>query len=145
MIDQFMRAALDEARRGYEEGGVPIGAALASGNKLIATGRNRRVQDGDPIMHGEINCLYNAREKVYEHSDLTLYTTLMPCYMCAGAVLQFGITKVIVAEGRTANEGLEMMLRHGVEVIDLDISEPRELLTEFIEAPGSKWHSYPPK
>ena len=144
MTDEFMRAALEEARLGFEEGGVPIGAALVSNGKLIATGRNRRVQQGAPIMHGEINCLYNAGETIYDYADLTLYSTLMPCYMCAGAVLQFGITKVVVAEGRTANEGLEMMRQHGVEVIDLDISEPRKMLGEFIETKGNRWHSHPP-
>ena len=144
-MDEFMRAALDEARHGFKEGGVPIGAALVSNGKLIATGRNRRVQQDAPITHGEINCLYNAGETIYDYTDLTLYSTLMPCYMCAGAVLQFGITKVVVAEARTANEGLEMMVKHGVEVIDLDISEPREMLAEFIDTKGNRWHSHPPK
>ena len=144
-MDEFMKTALDEARRGFEEGGVPIGAALVSNGKLIATGRNRRVQDGAPIMHGEINCLYNAGENVFDSTDLTLYSTLMPCYMCAGAILQFGIGKVIVAEGRTANEGRDIMIQHGVEVIDLDISEPREMLAEFIGTNGNRWHSHPPK
>ena len=144
-MDEFMRAALEEAKQGFEEGGVPIGAALVSNGKLIATGRNRRVQQDAPIMHGEINCLYNAGETIYDHTDLTLYSTLMPCYMCAGAVLQFGITKVVVAEGRTANEGFEMMVNHGVEVIDLDISEPQEMLAEFIGTKGNRWHSHPPK
>ena len=143
-MDEFMRAALEEAKQGFEEGGVPIGAALVSDGKLIATGRNRRVQEGAPIMHGEINCLYNAGETIYDYEDLTLYSTLMPCYMCAGAVLQFGISKVVVAEGRTANEGREMMLRHGVEIIDLDLSEPREMLAQFIARDGNRWHSYPP-
>ena len=139
-----MRVALDEARQGFEEGGVPIGAALVSNGKLIATGRNRRIQDGAPTMHGEMNCLYNAGSSIYDFDNLTLYTSLMPCYMCAGAVLQFGIMKVVAAEARTANEGLRMMRESGVEVIDLDISESRELLAEFIRNNPDRWHSYPP-
>ena len=145
MIDEYMRAALDEARHGFDEGGVPIGASLVSSGKIIATGRNRRVQDGAPTMHAEMNCLYNAGSSLYDFDNLTLYTSLMPCYMCAGAVLQFGIMKVVAAEARTANEGLRMMRQHGVEVIDLDISESRELLAEYIRANPSGWHSYPPE
>ena len=144
-MDEFMRAAYEEARLGFEEGGVPIGAALASGDTLIATGRNRRIQDGAPTMHAEMNCLYNVGGKLYDFDDLTLYSTLMPCYMCAGAVLQFGITKVVTAEARTANEGHKMMLQHGVEVIDLDLTEPRELLGKYIRNNPQLWHSYPPE
>lgn len=144
-MDKFMKTALHEARLGFEEGGVPIGAALVSNGKLIATGRNRRVQDGAPIMHGEMTCLYNAGERILNSTDLTLYSTLMPCYMCAGAIVQFGINKVVVAEGTTANEGLDMMLQHGVEVTNLNISEPREMLAKFIETDGNQWYSHPPK
>ena len=109
-MDDFMRAALEEARLGAEEGGVPIGAALVDGDTLVATGRNRRLQDTAPVMHAEINCLYNAGKTIQDFGGMTLYSTLMPCYMCAGAILQFGITKVVVAESKTANEGLEMMV-----------------------------------
>ena len=144
-MDDFMRAALEEARLGAEEGGVPIGAALVDGDTLVATGRNRRLQDTAPVMHAEINCLYNAGKTIKDFSGMTLYSTLMPCYMCAGAVLQFGITKVVVAESKTANEGLEMMVRHGVEVIDLDLEEAKSLLGEFIRTKPHQWHSHPPK
>ena len=144
-MDDFMRAALEEARLGAEEGGVPIGAALADGDTLLATGRNRRLQDTAPVMHAEINCLYNAGKTIQDFGGMTLYSTLMPCYMCAGAILQFGITKVVAAESKTANEGLEMMVRHGVEVIDLDLDEAKSLLGEFIRTKPHQWHSHPPK
>ena len=143
-MDDFMRAALEEARLGAEEGGVPIGAALADGDTLVATGRNRRLQDTAPVMHAEINCLYNAGKTIQDFGGMTLYSTLMPCYMCAGAILQFGITKVVAAESKTANEGLEMMVRHGVEVIDLDLDEAKSLLGEFIRTKPHQWHSHPP-
>ena len=144
-MDDFMRAALEEARLGAEEGGVPIGAALVDGDTLVATGRNRRLQDTAPVMHAEINCLYNAGKTIQDFGGMTLYSTLMPCYMCAGAILQFGITKVVAAESKTANEGLEMMVRHGVEVIDLDLDEAKSLLGEFIRTKPHQWHSHPPK
>ena len=143
-MDDFMRAALEEARLGAEEGGVPIGAALVDGDTLVATGRNRRLQDTAPVMHAEINCLYNAGKTIQDFGGMTLYSTLMPCYMCAGAILQFGITKVVAAESKTANEGLEMMVRHGVEVIDLDLDEAKSLLGEFIRTKPHQWHSHPP-
>ncbi len=144
-MDDFMRAAFEEARLGAEEGGVPIGAALVDGDTLVATGRNRRLQDTAPVMHAEINCLYNAGKTIQDFGGMTLYSTLMPCYMCAGAILQFGITKVVAAESKTANEGLEMMVRHGVEVIDLDLDEAKSLLAEFIRTKPHQWHSHPPK
>ena len=143
-MDDFMRAAFEEARLGAEEGGVPIGAALVDGDTLVATGRNRRLQDTAPVMHAEINCLYNAGKTIQDFGGMTLYSTLMPCYMCAGAILQFGITKVVAAESKTANEGLEMMVRHGVEVIDLDLDEAKSLLGEFIRTKPHQWHSHPP-
>ena len=96
-------------------------------------------------MHAEINCLYNAGKTIQDFGGMTLYSTLMPCYMCAGAILQFGITKVVAAESKTANEGLEMMVRHGVEVIDLDLDEAKSLLGEFIRTKPHQWHSHPPK
>ena len=117
-MDQHMKATLDEARLGAEEEGVPIGAALVDveGN-LVATGRNRRVQ------------------------GMTMYSTLMPCHMCAGAIVQFGITKVVVGESENFRDnGLDLMLRHRVEVIDLDFQEAKDLLAEFINRNPSEWY-----
>ena len=140
-MDQFMEAALGEARTGVAEGGVPIGAALVDGQgRPVATGRNRRVQDRAVVMHAEINCLFNAGKTVSDFRGMTMYSTLMPCNMCAGAIIQFGITKVIVGESTNFKDnGLDLMLRHGVEVIDLDLDldldldGAKNLLREFIE------------
>ena len=108
---------------------------------LIATGRNRRIQDGSVVMHAEINCLLNAGRCVDSFRGMTMYSTLMPCNMCAGAIAQFGISRVVVAESKSFKEhGLDLMLRHGVEVIDLDLDEAKNLLRTFIEKKAAEWH-----
>ena len=142
-MDEFMDAALDEARAGAAEGGIQIGAALAEGNRLMATGRNRRLQDSASIMHAEINCLYNASRKgVQSFRGMTMYSTLMPCHMCAGAIVQFGITSVVAGESSNFQEGngLGTLMRHGIEVIDLDLDDARQLLDRFIEANPEQWN-----
>ena len=138
-----MSDALEEAHQGAAEGGIPIGAALVDteGN-LVATGRNRRIQDRSMVMHAEINCLHNAGRTMNSIQGMTMYSTLMPCNMCAGAIVQFGITKVITAESENfaENNGLDLMLRNGVEIIDLDQAEAKELLRKFIERNPREWH-----
>ncbi|MXY46434.1 MAG: nucleoside deaminase [Chloroflexi bacterium] len=143
-MDEFMKAALKQARIGAEEGGVPIGAALVRDGEIVATGRNRRRQDDSIVMHAEMNCIHNAGKSMNfdEFAGTTLYSTLMPCYMCAGAVLQFGIRKVVVGEAQSANEGYDIMLRHGIEVIDLDLDEAKELLAEYFRANPGNWTSH---
>lgn len=141
-VDEFMMAALEEARTGASEGGIPIGAALVDGDHLVATGRNRRLQDSAAVMHAEIKCLYEAGKTLRSFRGMTVYSTLMPCHMCAGAIVQFGISKVIAAESanfRQAN-GLDLMLRHGIEVIDLDLDEAKRLLGGFIEVNPQQWY-----
>ena len=142
-MDQFMEAALEEARKGAAEHGIPIGAALVDREgRLVATGRNCRVQDRAVVMHAEINCLFHAGKLVETFRGMTMYSTLMPCNMCAGAIVQFGIAKVVAGESenfRDAN-GLDLMLRHGVEATDLDLDEAKNLLREFIENNPETWH-----
>jgi creatinine deaminase len=138
-VDEFMRAAIDEARLGLREGGIPIGSAMARGGKLLGRGHNRRVQHGDPIAHAEIDCLHNAG-RVGNYRDVVLYSTLMPCYLCSGAVVQFGIKKVIVGESETFPGGREFMESHGVEVIDLGLEECKELMRSFIAANPELWN-----
>ena len=140
-MDQFMEAALDEARKGAAEGGIPIGAALVDANgQLIATGRNRRIQDRAVVMHAEINCLYNAGKNVSDFRGMTMYSTLIPCHMCAGAILQFGITRVLVGEAENFKDnGLDLLNRHGVDVIDLDLEEAKHLLRAFIGRNPREW------
>src|ERR1041385_1919221 len=138
-IDKFMEAAIAQARKSRDEGGIPIGSALARGDQLVAVGHNKRVQDGDPVTHAEIDCLRNAGRLGSFH-DTVLYSTLMPCYLCAGAVVQFGIKKVIVGESRTFPGALDFMRRQGVEVIDLDLPECVEMMQKFITENPQLWN-----
>ncbi len=110
--------------------------------RLAATGRNRRVQDRAVVMHAEIDCLLNAGKTVDTFRGMTMYSTLMPCNMCAGAIVQFGITRVIAGESKNFPEGngLDLMLRHGVEVTDLDLAEARDLLGDFIKTNPDEWN-----
>ena len=127
---RFLCAAVTEAEQGMAEGGVPIGAALVVDGRVVATGRNRRVQLGDPIAHGEMDCLRNAgRRRDYRRA--TLYTTLSPCMMCSGTIVQFGIPRVVVGENATfgGNEGF--LRSHGVEVVVLDDVRCQELMRRF--------------
>lgn len=137
-MDEFMRLAIEEARLGLREGGIPIGSVLLRGGQVIGKGHNRRVQEGDPTAHGEIDCLRKAgRQKTYR--DTCIYSTLMPCHMCAGAIVQFGIPKVIAGEDRTFESGKKFLQEHGVEVIDLDLDECYKLLQEFKNAHPGIW------
>jgi cytosine/creatinine deaminase len=138
-IDEFMQAAIAQARKSRAEGGIPIGSALTRAGKLIAVGHNKRVQNNDPITHAEIDCLRNAGRLGSFH-DTVLYSTLMPCYLCAGAVVQFGIKKLIVGESRTFPGALDFMRTHGVEVIDLDLPECVEMMQKFIAENLHLWN-----
>jgi creatinine deaminase len=136
--DKFMEAAIAQARKSRAEGGIPIGSALTRAGELIAVGHNKRVQENDPITHAEIDCLRNAG-RLGSFRDTTLYSTLMPCYLCAGAVVQFGIRKVIVGESRTFAGASEFMRNQGVEVIDLDLPECVEMMRNFIAENPALW------
>lgn len=137
--DEFMQAAIAQARKSLSEGGIPIGSALVRGGQLVAAGHNKRVQDSDPVTHAEIDCLRNAG-RLGSFRDTTLYSTLMPCYLCSGAVVQFGIKKVIVGESQTFAGGPEFMRSHGVEVIDLDLPECVEMMRTFIAEHPQLWN-----
>lgn len=134
-----MAAAIAQAVKSRREGGIPIGSVLIRENKIVAAGHNRRVQDNDPVAHAEIDCLRRAG-RLGNFRDTTLYSTLMPCYLCAGAVVQFGIPKVIVGESRTFAGAPEFMRSHGVEVIDLDLPECVEMMRAFISAHPQLWN-----
>lgn len=134
-----MQAAIEEARLGRSQGGIPIGSVLVRAGKLVARGHNKRVQEDSAIKHGEMDCLTNAgRQKSYR--DTVIYSTLMPCYMCAGTIVQFKIPKVVVGESRTFDGAREFMESHGVEVIDLDLPECVAMMNEFIEAEPTLWN-----
>ncbi|MDH3583910.1 MAG: nucleoside deaminase [Phycisphaerae bacterium] len=138
-MDRFMQAAIDEATRGGDEGGVPIGSVLVREGQIIGRGHNRRVQEGDPVAHAEIDCLRQAG-RVGRYDQTTLYSTLMPCYLCAGAVVQFKIPRVVVAESRTFAGARAFLKDHGVEVVDLDLATCREMMQSFIDAHADLWN-----
>ena len=140
-LQQSMLAvALEEARFGRTEGGIPIGAALFTrAGKLVGRGHNRRVQQGDPSIHGETDAFRRAgRQKSYR--DLIMVTTLAPCWYCSGLIRQFHIGKVIVGESRTFSGGIEWLRESGIEVVDLDSSACRELLEGYIAEHPEIWN-----
>lgn len=138
-MNEYMMSAIAEAKLGLLEGGIPIGSVLVKDGVIIGQGHNKRVQDGDPVTHAEIDCLRNAG-RIGSYQGTTLYSTLMPCYLCAGAVVQFGIKKVIVGESKTFAGAEEFMKSYGVEVIDLDLVECKQLMSEFINNNSQLWN-----
>lgn len=138
-MDEFMAAAIEEAKLGLQEGGIPIGSVLVKDGKIIGRGHNRRVQKNDPIIHAEIDCLQNAG-RIGTYKDTVLYSTLMPCYLCGGAIVQFGIKKVYAGESVTFPGSKEFMESHGVEVNDLDNEECKNLMNTFINNNPKLWN-----
>ncbi|MGF1478884.1 MAG: nucleoside deaminase [Cyanophyceae cyanobacterium] len=138
-MDEFMTAAIAEAQQGLNEGGIPIGSVLVRNGQIIGRGHNKRVQDGDPVTHAEIDCLRNAG-RIGSYRNTTLYSTLMPCYLCAGAVVQFGIKKVIVGESETFAGAEAWMRSHGVEVVNLDLDQCKQLMKDFIAHNAQLWN-----
>ncbi len=136
---KFLRMAYDEAKGGYDEGGCPIGSVLARGDDLVSRGRNQRVQQGDPIAHGEMDALRKAgRQKTYR--DTTLYTSLSPCMMCTGTIIQFGIPRVVIGENTTFGGNEDFLRSKGVEVIVADDPDCIALMTRFIEEKPELWN-----
>ena len=135
---KFLRLAYDEAKAGYDEGGCPIGSVIARGSELVASGRNQRVQKGDPIAHGEMDALRKAgRQRTYR--DTTLYTSLSPCMMCSGTIVQFGIPRVIIGENKNFGGNEEFLRSRGVEVIVVDDAECTALMEKFIREKPELW------
>ena len=138
--EAMLQIAIEEARKGLAEGGIPIGAALfdEQGN-LLGSGHNRRIQENDPSVHGETDAFRKAgRQKSY--LDKIMVTTLAPCWYCSGLVRQFKIGTVIVGESQTFQGGIEWLKENGVEVINLDSSECTEMLKEYIAANPEVWN-----
>jgi len=141
MIDEFMRAAIDEAQAGLREGGIPIGSVLVSGGRIIGRGHNRRVQRGSVVLHGEMDALENAgRQPAAVYRESILYTTLSPCAMCTGAILLYGIRHVVVGESQTF-VGDEALLRSRGVVVDV-LQDPTcvRMMTTFIRANPRLWN-----
>ena len=136
---RFLRIAYEEALAGFNEGGCPIGSELAEGERLIAQGRNQRVQKGDPIAHGEMDCLRKAgRQKSYRR--MTLYTSLSPCMMCTGTIIQFAIPRVVVGEAKNFAGNPELLRQRGVEVIVADDPDCIALMAKFIREQPALWN-----
>lgn len=138
-MDKYILEAIEEAKKGLSEGGIPIGSVLVKDGKIIGRGHNKRVQELNPILHAEIDCLQNAG-RIGSYKDTILYSTLMPCHLCAGAIVQFGIKKVYAGESETFPGALEFMQSHGVVIIDLNIRECKDLMKNFIKNNPVLWN-----
>ncbi|MGE5514757.1 MAG: nucleoside deaminase [Bacteroidota bacterium] len=134
----FMHLAYEQALKSYDEGGLPIGAVMVEEGTVIAAGHNRRVQDGDPIAHGEMDCIRQAGRRP-RYDRVTLYTTLSPCMMCAGTIVQFGIRRVVVGEDRNFAGNADFLRSRGVEVVMLDSPECIALMSRFIAENPRLW------
>jgi cytosine/creatinine deaminase len=136
---EFMRVALAEAQRGYDEGGVPVGSVLVENGRLVARGHNRRVQEGDPIAHGEMDCLQRAGRRPH-YRNTVLYTTLSPCMMCTGTILQFGIPRVVVGERSNFEGNCDFLAERGVDVVLLNDRGCIDLMARFIRERPELWN-----
>lgn len=135
---ELMRAALGEALTSLNEGGLPIGAVMVERGQIIASGHNRRVQNNDPTAHGEIDCIRNGGRRP-RYAGVTLYTTLSPCMMCSGAIIQFGISSVVIGESRNFPGNVAFLLAHGVDVRVLQDDECIETMARFIREKPELW------
>ncbi len=139
--DPYLRAAIDEARAGLAEGGIPIGSVLVIDGEIVGRGRNRRVQQGSVVLHGEMDCLENAgRRSAADYRRSVIYTTLSPCPMCSGAILLYGIPRVVVGENRTFMGAEDHLRASGVTVEVVDDNECVTLMREFIAARPELWN-----
>lgn len=134
----FMHLAYQQALKSYDEGGLPIGAVMVEDGQVVAAGHNRRVQDGDPVAHGEMDCIRKAGRRP-RYDRVTLYTTLSPCMMCAGTIVQFGIRRVVVGEERNFSGNADFLRSRGVEVVLLDSPECIDLMARFIRERPDVW------
>lgn len=141
MSDSFLNEAIKEAELGFEEGGIPIGSVLVHNAKVIGRGHNRRVQNGSPILHGEMDALENAgRQPATVYKNSVLYTTLSPCSMCSGTILLYGIPKVVIGENRTFMGEEDLLRQRGVEIIVEDNSTCKNLMDRFIKEKPELWN-----
>lgn len=140
-MDEFLRAAIDEAIRGRDEGGIPIGSVLVIDNEIVGRGHNRRVQQGSSVLHAEIDAIENAgRLTANQYQRSTLYSTLSPCDMCSGAALLYGIPKVIVGENETFKGPEQYVQSRGIELVVANNTECIELMRQFIADHPELWN-----
>ena len=141
MEDQFMKAAIEEAKKGLSEGGIPIGSVLVIDGKIVGRGHNRRVQNGSPILHAEMDCFENAgRLTAKEYQRSILYSTLSPCDMCSGTALLYKIPKIVIGENKTFQGPEEYVRSRGVEIEILNDAECIKLMEEFIADKPTLWN-----
>lgn len=139
-MDEFLEAAIEEAKKGLSEGGIPIGSVLVIDGRIVSRGHNQRVQKGSTVLHAEMDCLENAgRLKASEYSRATLYSTLSPCDMCSGTVLLYGIPKVVIGENRTFRGPEKYVQSRGVKIVIDDNQECRLLMEKFIKEHPELW------
>jgi len=134
----YLQLALAEASLSYDEGGLPIGAVMTENGQLVAVGHNQRVQNGDPTAHGEMDCLRKAGRRPH-YRNTTLYTTLSPCMMCAGTIVQFGIPTVVIGENESFKGNIQFLKAHGVEVLLMDDAGCKALMQKFICEKPDLW------
>lgn len=140
-MDNFLEVAIEEAKKGMAEGGIPIGSVLVIDGKIVGRGHNRRVQKGSSVLHAEMDCLENAgRIKASDYKRATLYSTLSPCDMCSGAVLLYGIPKVVIGENKTFKGPEEYVKSKGVNVEVMDNQECINLMETFIKNNPELWN-----
>jgi len=140
-MDQFLKAAFDEAQKGLQEGGIPIGSVIVHDGEIIGRGHNRRVQQGSTVLHGEMDAFENAgRQPASVYRDCTLYTTLSPCPMCSGAILLYGITKIVVGENETFMGEEELLRSRGVSVDVVQDQACIEMMKSFIAQRPELWN-----
>ncbi|WP_375724146.1 nucleoside deaminase [Arcobacter sp. KX21116] len=140
-MDKFLQAAIEEAKKGMAEGGIPIGSVLVIDGKIVGRGHNRRVQNGSAILHAEMDCLENAgRIKASDYKRATLYSTLSPCDMCSGTVLLYGIPKVVIGENKTFQGPEEYVKSRGVDVEVINNKECCNLMESFIKNNPELWN-----
>ncbi len=140
-MDQFLDAAIEEAKKGMAAGGIPIGSVLVIDGEIVGRGHNQRVQKGSPILHAEMDCFENAgRLKAREYKRATLYSTLSPCDMCSGTALLYGVPKIVIGENKTFQGPEEYVRSRGVEVTVVDNDECFQLMQEFIEKKPELWN-----
>src|SRR5512144_2753222 len=139
-MDSFLRAAIDEARQGLAEGGIPIGSVLVIDGRIVGRGHNRRVQQGSAVLHAEMDCIENAgRLKARDYQRAVLYSTLSPCDMCSGAALLYKIPNIVIGENRTFRGPEEYVRSRGIELVILNAPECVKLMEEFIAAKPELW------
>ena len=140
-MDNFMKLAIEEAKKGRSEGGIPIGSVIVHDGKVLGQGHNKRIQQGSVVLHGEMDALENAgRQPASIYRNSTLYTTLSPCPMCTGAILLYGIPRVVIGENQTFMGDEDLLRSRGVEVEVLNDSECIQIMTDFIEGNPELWN-----